>query len=67
MFRYFNSPTFPNNLHQIWDNQFGWIIETTGKGIIVGEWGGSCVGKDETTQQYMAEWFVKNCFNDNFW
>ena len=34
---------FPYNLNEIWDNQYGWLIKTLRKAVVVGEWGGRCV------------------------
>ncbi|GAB5033405.1 cellulase 2 [Nannochloropsis oceanica] len=64
---YFNDFRFPNNLRNVWDLQFGWLIKSTRKALVVGEWGGSCKNKDGVVQEHLAEWMVENCFQSNFW
>lgn len=53
----------------VWNRQFGWIEKTTGRALVLGEWGGSIVGnpKAAANQQTLARWLVKNCVPDNFW
>jgi len=53
----------------IWDEQFGWIEKTTGRAVVLGEWGGTIVGdsKAAANQQKLAQWLVKACIPDNFW
>lgn len=67
--QYFQDPTFPENMPGIWDEQFGWIEKTTGRAVVLGEWGGSIVGdkKAAANQQKLAQWLVKACIPDNFW
>ncbi|CAN0141424.1 unnamed protein product, partial [Phaeothamnion confervicola] len=42
------SDGFPNNMPAIWDAHFGWVEATTGKAVVIGEWGGKNVGDDAT-------------------
>lgn len=37
-------------LSQVWDSQLGWLAPTLKKGIIIGEWGGNLIGKDDVVQ-----------------
>ena len=60
-------PTIQFNSCQVWDNQYGWLIKSTKKALVVGEWGGSCNNKDGVVQQKLAEWMIANCFQSNFW
>jgi len=66
---YFKDPRFPKNMMGIWDEQFGWIEKTTGRAVVLGEWGGTIVGdsKAAANQQKLAQWLVKACIPDNFW
>jgi len=67
--RYFQDSRFPDNMPGIWDHQFGWIEKSTGRAVVLGEWGGSIVGdrKAAANQQKLAEWLVHACIPDNFW
>jgi hypothetical protein len=51
----------------VWGEQFGWLVSTLKKSVMVGEWGGSCKGLDGITQNKLADWMIANCINDNFW
>jgi hypothetical protein len=42
---YFKVEDFPSNLPGVWDDMAGWLVPTLDKAVIVGEWGGSCVGE----------------------
>lgn len=64
---YFKEPTFPDNLAEVWDNQFGFLIPELKKGVIIGEWGGSCLGKDLIVQEKLGQWLQQNCMANNVW
>lgn len=64
---YFKVPEFPNNLPEVWENQFGFLIPELKKGVIVGEWGGSCLGKDLIVQEQLGQWLQQNCMANNIW
>lgn len=66
---YFKDPKYPENMFDIWNQQFGWIEKATGRAVVVGEWGGSIVGDKlaAANQQKLAEWMVHSCIPDNFW
>eukprot|EP00624_Nannochloropsis_granulata_P002397 evm.model.NODE_22070_length_83641_cov_42.053585.27 len=66
---FFRDPRFPENMMGIWNAQFGWIEKTTGRAMVLGEWGGTIAGdsKAAANQQKLAEWLVKACIPDNFW
>lgn len=51
---YFEDPTFPNNMPEIWDLQWGKLTKTGRAPILLGEWGGRYTQKDKQWQQKMA-------------
>lgn len=51
----------------MWDSQLGWLVGELKKGIIVGEWGGSLVGKDDVVQRELGKYLVENCIASNVW
>jgi endoglucanase len=45
---YFTDKSFPKNLPAIWDAQWAFAEEATGRAISVGEWGGKYVVQQNT-------------------
>lgn len=64
---YMKEPDFPNNLPAIWEKMYGFIIPDLKKGVIIGEWGGSCIGKDQVVQYKLGEWLRQKCMANNVW
>jgi len=65
---YFKDPNFPNNLPPIWDAHFGFVANTTGSAIVVGEWGGLLGGATEVWLNAFVDWLIKNkATNQFFW
>jgi len=49
---YFRAPNFPHNMEAIWDQHFAFVQQSTGQPIVIGEMGGTYVGKDRTWQDW---------------
>jgi len=65
---YFKSPDFPNNLPPIWQTHFGFVANTTGNAVVVGEWGGLLGGASEVWLNAFTNWLITNkATNQFFW
>ena len=53
--QYFSAPNFPNNMPEIWDAHFGYLVDM-GYTIIVGEFGGRYTGKDKQWADKFVEY-----------
>ena len=60
---YFKSPMFPNNMASIWDRDFAFAKEHTGRPVVLGEIGGSYVGADRIWQDWAIPFMVSNGFS----
>ncbi len=62
---YFNDPTFPANMTEVWDDHFGYLLEL-GYPLAVGEFGGKLQGKDAIWQEafvnYLHQRKIKHFF-----
>ena len=56
---YFRSPSFPDNMEDLWTKRFGFVREETGTPVVIGELGGSYVGKDKVWQDWAIH-YLKN-------
>lgn len=65
---YFNVPQFPDNMKEIWEEHFGFLHDTTDNGMIIGEWGGRFVGKDQIWQESLVDYLrEKGITNNAYW
>lgn len=69
---YFDDGSFPNNMSQIWETQFGFLVNK-GVTIVPGEWGGKDGtdegnAKDALLQQSLVSYFTaKHICNSFYW
>jgi hypothetical protein len=46
--------------------QIGFVEGATGKALVLGEYGGSDIGKDAQLQKALADYLHNNCISDSF-
>jgi len=46
MMEYFKDADFPNNLPGVFENQWGFAQDATGRAVVLGEWGGNLSDKN---------------------
>ena len=67
---YFNDQNFPNNMNDIWNTQFGYLINQ-GYTIIPGEWGGKDgnggLDSDVIWHNTLASYYIKNNICNSFY
>jgi endoglucanase len=51
----------------IWDAQWAFVEEATGRAAVVGEWGGHYKSKDKVWQDAFADYIVDKCLEDTFY
>ena len=69
MQQYFESRDFPKNLPAIWDDQWGFAATTTGRAVVIGEWGGE-ISADPTMKVWadeLIEYMKARCLTNNFY
>lgn len=69
MQQYFNDPSFPQNMKDIWNEQFGYIKRMGVGTILVTEWGGKYQqgSLDETWQNAFGEYLKSNDMDSFYW
>ena len=50
---------FPDNMIQVWDRHFGFVQQSTGRAMVVGEFGGFYTGDDKRWQGAVVDYFVE--------
>lgn len=66
---YFNTPTFPNNLPEIWDEDFGFIKKNNLGTVVIGEWGGwmKSENHDDVWQNTLGDYIHDNNIDFFYW
>ena len=64
---YFKDPTFPENMHTVWDHQYGHMSHTHEVPIVIGEWGGINTGDDAKWMSAFADYLKSRDFGFFFW
>ena len=62
---YFSDPTFPSNMPAVWRLQYGALAESVP--VVVGEWGGKLVGKDQDWQREFADYLSSSSIVGSFY
>ena len=67
--RWFQDPTFPDNLPKFWDQHWGYLQQQGIAPILVGEFGGRSVGADPEGlwQQALVHYLETNQFHYTYW
>lgn len=63
---YQNDPNFPANMPDIWDEHFGFLLDSNTP-LILGSWGGSYVDKDKFSQDALASYLIVNGIESGIW
>jgi endoglucanase len=66
---YFDAATFPNNLPNIWDDDFGYIKKNNLGTLVIGEWGGKMLSsnKDDVWQNALGDYILENQIAFFYW
>ncbi len=70
---YFNDPSFPNNMPNIWETQFGYLANNPAYTLAIGEWGGKYGASggnpmDVTFQNKFVDYLrSKGIYNSFYW
>lgn len=67
MQNYFKSSNFTQDMPALWDDHFGAVNRATGLAIIIGEWGGTFVGKDKEWQLKFMQYLIDKKFGFFYW
>ena len=62
---YFSDPTFPSNMPAVWRLQYGALAESVP--VVVGEWGGKLVGKDQDWQRAFVDYLSSSSIVGSFY
>jgi len=63
---YFSASNFPNNMPDIWNDHWGFIPATTGKAVVIGEWGGLMTGATQVWLNAFVSYLKANQMTDQF-
>lgn len=68
---YFDGKDFPSNLDAIWERHFGYLAAAAGQQpqhtVVVGEWGGIYVGRDQAWQDQFAGFLRRKRLSSFYW
>jgi len=66
---WFSDPTFPNNMPEIWDRHWGYLIREGIAPVVTGEFGGRSVGEDKegVWQRTLVDYMRKNQVSYFYW
>jgi endoglucanase len=66
---WFSDPSFPDNLPEIWDRQWGYLVKEGIAPVIVGEFGGRSVGEDKEGiwQRALVSYLRENNLSYVYW
>ncbi len=66
---WFSDPSFPDNMPQIWDRHWGYLVKEGIAPVIVGEFGGRSVGEDKegVWQRALVSYLRENNFSYTYW
>jgi endoglucanase len=51
----------------IWEELFGFVEASTGRAVVIGEWGGFYTGLDRVWQDAFADYLIARCLDDNMY
>jgi endoglucanase len=66
---WFSDPSFPDNMPEIWDRHWGYLVKEGIAPVIVGEFGGRSVGEDKEGiwQRALVSYLRENNFSYTYW
>ena len=60
--RWEDSPAFPANMVAVWDRHFGSVQQSTGRAVVLGEFGGFYTGSDKVWQDAFVTYLLERGF-----